>query len=149
MVGIMKQLLYVSHTDQALDQWELNGILSVSRWNNARAGTTGLLLHLDGGFLQLLEGEPHLVDRAFTRIRVDQRHWHLNVLLEQKGTRLFPDWTMGFVQPRPDRRESEGLFHIGKQVIIDRLSPASLPVLMTMLRAYYHIEAEAGAKLAA
>jgi hypothetical protein len=154
MVGIMKQLLYVSRTKHPLDQWELNGILSVSRWNNARAGLTGLLLHLEGGFLQLLEGEAAALDRVFGRIRVDTRHWHSHILLEQEAARedsrrLFPDWPMGFAQPHPADIATEGLFRMGRQVVTDRLSPGSVPALITILRNYYHIAAEAGAKLAA
>ena len=149
MVGIMKQLLYVSHTERALDQWELNAILSVSRWNNARTGITGLLVAMDGGFLQLLEGEHPAVTRVFERIRVDTRHWNMRILGEREGHRLFPDWTMGFVQPHLAAPETEGLHHIGKQVIMDRLSPGSVPALVAMFRAYYHISSDAGLKLAA
>ena len=149
MVGIMKQLLYVSHTERALDQWELNAILSVSRWNNARTGLTGLLVAMDGGFLQMLEGEHSALDRAFGRIRVDTRHWNTRILLEQDCHRFFADWPMGFVQPHPSDAGSEGLYRIGKQVIIDRLSPGSVPALVAMLRAYYHIQSGAGLKLAA
>jgi hypothetical protein len=145
----LKQLLYVSRTGQTLNQWELNGILSVSRWNNARAEITGLLMHMDGGFLQFLEGQPSLVDRAFSRIRVDTRHWEMRVLLEREGTRLFPDWPMGFVQPHPAVAETEGLYTIGQQVIVNRLSPGSVPTLIQMLKAYYHIQSDAGLRLAA
>ena len=149
MVGIMKQLLYVSHTQHALNQWELNGILSVSRWNNARAQITGLLLHLDGGFLQLLEGPPSGIDRAFTRIRVDTRHWHTKILSEQEAPRLFPEWTMGFVQPHPADPQTSGLHEIGQLALSDRMSPNTANVALAMLRAYYHIQADAGFTLAA
>ena len=149
MVGVMKQLLYVSRTSHALDQWELNGILSVSRWNNARAEITGLLLHMEGGFLQFLEGQPSLVDRVFTRIRVDARHWEMRPILEREGERLFPGWPMGFVQPHPEVAETAGLHHIGQQLIVNRLSPGSVPALIQMLKAYYHIQSDAGFRLAA
>ena len=149
MVGTMKQLLYVSHTDRALNQWELNGILSVARWNNVRTGLTGLLLHLDGGFLQLLEGPAAPLDRAFARIGIDARHSGTRILLERDSERLFPDWPMGFAQPDPADHETEGLFGIGQQALYDRLSPQTARIAVTMLRAYYHIQAEAGIKLAA
>src|SRR5438045_1791828 len=146
MVGIMKQLLYVSRTIQTLDQWELNAVLSVSRWNNARSEITGLLMYLDEGFLQLLEGPPSAIDRLFSRIRVDARHWNIGLLLEREAPRLFPDWTMGFVQPHAGDSESQGLFEIGQQALQDRVSPQAATVAVTMLRAYYHIQSEAGAK---
>jgi hypothetical protein len=153
----LKQLLYASRADLALSQWDLNGILSVSRWNNTRAEITGLLMHMEGGFLQFLEGQPSLVDRAFARIRVDARHWEMRILLERQSERqgerqcerLFPGWPMGFVQPHPAVTETEGLYTIGQQVIVDRLSPGSVPTLVQMLKAFYHIQSEAGLKLAA
>ncbi len=50
----MQQMLYVSATRRDLSQDELQDILAASRANNAHLGVTGLLLYLDGGFLQLI-----------------------------------------------------------------------------------------------
>ena len=53
----MRQLLYVSDTAPSLPDGTLDAILTASRTHNAPAGITGLLLHIEGGFLQVLEGE--------------------------------------------------------------------------------------------
>ena len=37
-------------------------------------GITGLLLFIDGGFLQMLEGEERAVRELYTRIAADRRH---------------------------------------------------------------------------
>ena len=52
----MHQLVYVSAASWAMSNAELNEILDVSRRNNRQSGVTGMLLHLDRGFLQVLEG---------------------------------------------------------------------------------------------
>ena len=53
----MRQLLYVSNTLSDLAPGALDDILTASRRNNAMMGITGLLLYIDGGFLQMLEGD--------------------------------------------------------------------------------------------
>ena len=57
----MRQLLYVSDTKYDLSHEALEEILAVSRRKNGAAEVTGLLLNLDGGFLQVLEGSHEAV----------------------------------------------------------------------------------------
>ena len=69
----MRQLLYVSNPTSELTPSALDKILTASRANNALLGVTGLLLHIDGGFLQMLEGEEIAVRTLYTRIAADRR----------------------------------------------------------------------------
>jgi hypothetical protein len=57
-----------------------------------------MLIHSDGDFLQVLEGEPENVIGVYDRISVDPRHRDISVLQRGLGygDRLFPNWTMGF-----------------------------------------------------
>ncbi|HKQ10718.1 MAG TPA: BLUF domain-containing protein, partial [Rhizomicrobium sp.] len=64
----MRQLLYVSNTALEIGLNDLDRILTTSRRNNAMMGITGLLLFIDGGFLQILEGEERAVRELYTRI---------------------------------------------------------------------------------
>ena len=57
----MRQLLYVSNTAYEFGLDDLDNVLAASRRNNAMLGITGLLLFIDGGFLQILEGEERAV----------------------------------------------------------------------------------------
>ena len=68
----MYQLVYVSTASRAMSDADLNEILDVSRRKNRERDVTGVLLYLDRGFLQVLEG-PEAVPEAkpglFPRLR--------------------------------------------------------------------------------
>jgi hypothetical protein len=75
--------------------------LKVFRVNNARLGITGMLLHEDGCFVQLLEGHDDATDNLFAKICADPRHRGAMVLLKRDiEQRCFPDWSMGYTNLR-------------------------------------------------
>lgn len=81
-------------------------MLVVSRRNNQLAGVTGLLLHHDGNFIQVLEGEEAAVERVFARVMADPRHRGVQRLFsEEREVRDFRDWSMAF------RNLSDPTFH--------------------------------------
>src|SRR5690348_2303117 len=91
----MRQLLYVSNTAYEFGLGDLDNVLTASRRNNAMLGITGLLLFIDGGFLQILEGEERAVRELYTRITSDPRHRNARVMLDREvPVRAFPDWSM-------------------------------------------------------
>jgi len=94
----MIQLTYVSSQTQALSARELLALLEEARvLNNARS-ITGLLLHKEQSFFQVLEGPAGEVRRTFTAIQKDPRHQHVEVLSELPvDKREYQDWRMGFV----------------------------------------------------
>ena len=95
----MISLTYLSSAASPFEQEDLEELLATVRAKNAAAGLTGMLLHVDGHFIQTLEGEEADVDRIFARIQDDGRHRNLIVALrEEIETRIFPDWSMGFEQ---------------------------------------------------
>lgn len=76
---------------------ELVALLKKSQENNIKVALTGLLVHKDGQFMQLLEGPEANVRKTLKKIEADQRHKNVVTLLE--GTtddRQFSEWTMGF-----------------------------------------------------
>lgn len=93
----MFQVIYVSSARGALRTTELLDILGKSRSNNTSLGITGLLLHRDGNFMQMLEGERTAVEALFDKISKDPRHGGVITLFRGNvETREFPDWSMGF-----------------------------------------------------
>jgi hypothetical protein len=91
------QILYVSRAVQGFSPSDLLDLLQLSRRNNARQGITGLLMHRQQVFLQLLEGPRPAVEFLLARLRTDSRHTDLTILAErQVQARYFPDWAMGF-----------------------------------------------------
>jgi hypothetical protein len=91
------QFVYVSSAIVLFTDHDLQGLLEVSRRRNAESGLTGLLLYVNGNFIQLLEGEKEAVFATRDRIASDSRHRGMIVLLEDfSEKRDFPDWSMGF-----------------------------------------------------
>ena len=135
----MRQLLYVSNTSRNVAAEELDAILAVSRINNAALDVTGLLLFIDGGFLQILEGEERTVRELYARIAVDRRHWEARLMLDCESPRAFTGWSMGFERPSAENPETAGMFGITRDAIEGRLSPGAGRVIMVMLETFYRI----------
>jgi len=94
---VMLRLIYISTTRAPVSPAELDGILAVSRRNNARVGVTGLLVAGGRRFLQALEGPQDAVAETFARIGRDPRHFAVVTLRRDAiDARAFPDWTMGY-----------------------------------------------------
>lgn len=69
----------------------LYGIVREAHARNPAAGLTGALMHLDGGFAQILEGPAAPLGRAFGRIRHDPRHGGIEIRTRERALcRLFP-----------------------------------------------------------
>jgi hypothetical protein len=135
----MRQLLYTSSTRRDLPDAALEAVLAASRRNNELVGVTGILLYIDGGFMQVLEGEPDPVARTYDRICQDKRHWNTQVLLDREALRAFEEWSMGFLRPAANEF-SAGTFALTQDAIQGRLKPASAPELLVLLRSFYRIQ---------
>ena len=74
----------------------LNGLLVDSRENNQNADITGSLLCRADIYLQMLEGPKEKVVKTFEKIKKDDRHLEIEVLLTENNVteRLFPSWAM-------------------------------------------------------
>ena len=95
---MLYHLGYVSTETRPMDGKELLRILKGARQSNEAAEVTGLLLHREDSFFQVLEGEEDTVRQVFERIERDPRHDRIKVLFEGPiEAREFADWRMGFV----------------------------------------------------
>jgi Sensors of blue-light using FAD. len=138
----MFQLVYVSTAAWAMNENDLNIILDGARANNRKLGVTGLLLHIDQGFLQVLEGPREAVLKIFERIRRDLRHIGLRVLIQQEvEERLFEDWSMGFDRLSPTSPRTQGVFAVTQEAIENVLPPEKAKVLAVILRNFYRVHA--------
>ena len=135
----MRQLLYVSSTTRDLAPADLNQILTVSRANNAALDVTGLLLFIDGGFLQILEGEETTVRALYDRIAADPRHWETRLLLDRESPRACAGWSMGFERPSAEDPETAGMFGITREAIAGRLAPGAGRIITIMLETFCRV----------
>lgn len=134
----MKRILYVSAAKGAVSEADIADILAASRRNNARVEVTGLLLHIDGGFLQILEGPDAAVEETYARITADPRHG--NVLLlwsEAAETRAFPDWSMGYDALRADDARWTGAFRIDPRKPDAGLAKGAGAEIAALMRAFH------------
>jgi hypothetical protein len=136
----MRQILYVSNTARDIAFSDLNDILMAARRKNEACGITGLLLHIDGGFLQVLEGEEAAVHELYGRIRADQRHWEARLLLDREAPRAFGHWSMGFEHLTGEEPETAGMFGVTREAIAGQLSPTAGKVVATMLETFYRVQ---------
>ena len=91
------QLIYSSAATKPFSAEALRALLVRARAHNTTAEISGMLLHVDGVFFQVLEGEPAPVRALFAQISKDDRHRNVLLLLEHEiAARNFPDWSMGF-----------------------------------------------------
>ena len=76
---------------------DLRALLATSVRRNRALGVTGMLLYAHGGFMQLLEGEEEAVKALFDRVRRDDRHRRVTVLVQGPvAERTFADWAMAY-----------------------------------------------------
>ena len=105
----MISMVYVSAARRLFSEDELAALLHLSRANNQRDGITGLLLYMDGNFMQAIEGEESAIEDLQQRLAADPRHTRITTILKLGiETRRFSDWSMGFTNidhlPDADRR---------------------------------------------
>lgn len=93
----LERLIYISEAKPGLTENGIRKIVNMAHLRNQMANITGLLVHDDGHFLQILEGEPHEVEETYGRISEDGRHLNCQLLLAQPiAKRAFPKWLMGY-----------------------------------------------------
>lgn len=73
-------------------------LMTEARRLNTQRNITGLLLHREKSFYQVLEGTEAEVRRTFASIEKDERHTAVDVLFDGEiEEREFADWQMGFL----------------------------------------------------
>ncbi len=107
------QLAYVSLSRLPLDETTLSDILEASQRNNARDEITGILMHHNEIFFQVLEGDRSAVEKCYyERICHDPRHKSLSLMwTDLNESRTFSDWAMGYVGPDEVGRYTKNNFH--------------------------------------
>lgn len=94
---MLQSLVYMSAATEPFDDDALDEVLAHARARNTADGLTGLLVHRNGRFMQLLEGPYEQVLSTYQRILADERHDEVRLLAEETiHTRRFPEWSMAY-----------------------------------------------------
>ncbi len=93
----MYRIIYLSTVNGYLDEKQLDKLLVEAKQSNLKNHITGILLHIDGDFIQVLEGEEDKVTALFDRISTDNRHKGIICVIKDTiQKRQFENWSMGF-----------------------------------------------------
>jgi Sensors of blue-light using FAD len=100
MEDTLRQLVYFSTAaGPRQSTLTLASILTVSRDRNRQSGLTGLLVAGGNRYLQVIEGQPELIDATMERIHRDDRHLGVSVLVDRLiEQRSFDTWSMAFCE---------------------------------------------------
>jgi hypothetical protein len=90
---------YASTQAKQMGTPELLELLNQAREYNQTHHITGLLLHREDSFMQVIEGHRSQVLELYERIKADPRHQRVETLFEDEiEEREFSDWQMGFIE---------------------------------------------------
>ncbi len=90
------RVIYISRSLIGADPDGIAAIVSSSVQWNAQVDVTGMLWADGQSFAQVIEGSHDAVGQTIDRIRVDQRHTDIDVLLDRPVlSRQFGIWSMG------------------------------------------------------
>lgn len=93
----MYRIIYLSSAVKEFSEEEISLLLINSRKHNAEHHITGVLLYIEGDFLQVIEGEKKIVKQLFEKIKLDPRHKGIICVFDDViKERNFKDWSMGF-----------------------------------------------------
>ncbi|PWA06190.1 BLUF domain-containing protein [Flavobacterium psychrotolerans] len=93
----MHRIIYLSSAIKPLSAEKIDSLLKQARKFNLENNITGVLLYLEGNFLQVIEGPSKSIISLFERIKKDKRHTGiLTVCNDVIYEKQFPDWSMGF-----------------------------------------------------
>ena len=127
---MLHQIIYTSAALPSVTLHDFEDITRHASQNNRVLDVTGILLFSDGVVFQVLEGEKDVVQALYDRIKDDQRHSSVVLMISREAAaREFPDWSMGSTKMSPNH-----VSELGFLLTKDSLSEALPPEPTTELR---------------
>ncbi|MCJ7420427.1 BLUF domain-containing protein [Sphingomicrobium astaxanthinifaciens] len=123
---MLRQIVYTSLVTCPLTPAAIELLLLKARRANALSDVTGLLIHSNSRFLQILEGPNDAVVALYAKIEEDKRHHSLR-LIDDRHTafRAYPDWQMAFEDnPNPNTNDVvlKSLIRMMNHIPIDKVA---------------------------
>lgn len=134
----MYHLIYTSYAIDPFDETRLIELLKVARENNRLLNITGMLLYVNGKFMQVLEGNRQTVKDLYTHITNDPRHKRVTTLLEgDSPTRMFDRWSMGFKKLSDDDFKNLCGFEDADEFFLKQHLTEDSSLVMVFLQLFY------------
>jgi hypothetical protein len=103
-MGQLIHCIYASTAASIFKESDIPPLLEHARTANTERALTGMLLYIEGGFFQVIEGEDTIVEDVYGRINRDPRHSKITLIIREPiAARDFGEWTMGFSTVDPLR----------------------------------------------
>jgi hypothetical protein len=117
----MHRIIYLSTATHYLEKEEIDILLKQSRDYNSKNNITGVLLYIDGDFIQVLEGNKNVICFLFEKIKKDNRHKGIICVIDKKiPQRQFNDWSMGYCATNyQNLRKMYGFENINKELLFN------------------------------
>jgi hypothetical protein len=98
------QIIYSSQATVPMSLADLEEILADARAGNERRQVTGVLVYVEGVFMQILEGEEDVLRSLMHSIAIDTRHTDVKVFHEAAvAHRTFTNWRMAYLSATPEQ----------------------------------------------
>lgn len=107
----MKTILYLSKPTIHFSDTDLEDLLVHARDSNQKRNVSGMLLYVNGLFVQVLEGDDDDVDGLYNKICKDSRHNKIAKIYDnQIEEKLFDVWSMAFNKSSVEELSEAGYF---------------------------------------
>ena len=101
----LAHLIYVSSAHHGMTHEAIHELVNDSAKRNHTIGVTGVMLYGNRHFMQLLEGDLHIVNALYQKIARDRRHHHVTrIAFYPVPTRQFPEWSMNLINLEDHKR---------------------------------------------
>jgi hypothetical protein len=96
----LHSITYTSVASYPLSKADLEHLLSTARKRNLEQHITGVLLYVEGRFMQYLEGPKTGLEAVMVPIKASPLHHHLDIqALKLIDVREYEAWSMAYVTP--------------------------------------------------
>ena len=135
------RLIYSSEATEGVGMPALEHMRAQSRARNTLRDVTGVLVFVDGVFMQILEGSRDAVAALMEKIERAPRHRSVKVFHEEDTEhRTFGSWRMAFVSPSAAEMAAwvglEGTTTVEETLTVLRSDPGRIPrVVFALLEA--------------
>ena len=126
----LDQILYCSLMSQPMSDQEVAQLSATASNLNRMDHITGMLMHADGVFVQLIEGPREAVNHLWARILRDKRHMGIVQLYHRREveSRVCEGWGMKLV----NRKAVQEMIHEARTEIVNGRKTAWAPAIERM-----------------
>lgn len=119
------RLIYKSIASPNVTDADFRTIAMFSSIWNKNHGISGLLLHVNGRIMQVLEGPEDAVKSLYANIEKDPRHQDVTIVLSEEADEpYFQEWSMGY-RPMESEAQMDAFFELNERNLENAIPDAA------------------------